>query len=341
MTVALDATYSVGQNLSGVGVYSREILLGLAREHPDSEFYCCYRPHRILRSLKFSLPSNCHRRLLRETGTPPGDIFHGLNQRLPQAKLGRAVCTFHDLFVLTGDYSTAEFRRRFAEQARRAASASNAVIAVSQFTAQQVHTLLGVDWSRLHIVHHGVRRPFPQTCARENIVLHVGAIQRRKNLGRLVKAFEALPPDWSLVLAGPHGFGAKEILEQIETSPRRSQIRVLGYVPDKFLGRWYSRARIFAFPSLDEGFGMPILEAMAAGVPVLTSNRSALPEIAGQAALLCDPEDTSEIADGLLRLARDEGLRQSLIEDGLRRAATFTWEEATRATWQVYENLAR
>ncbi len=224
-------------------------------------------------------------------------MFHGLNQRLPEIRFRRTVSTFHDLFILTGDYSTPEFRRRFAEQARRAAEASDAIITVSEFTARQVVELLGVERSRVHVVHHGADHvALAGPAQRENIVLNVGAIQRRKNIARLVEAFERTPPGWKLVLAGSQGYQAAEILARIEASPRRAAIRVLGYVSAPELAGWYARARIFAFPSLDEGFGMPVLEAMAAGVPVIASHRAALPEVCGEAALFVDPEDVGAMA---------------------------------------------
>lgn len=343
MRIALDATYSLGKELSGVGVYSREILAGLARAHPEARFCFCYRPHRFLRSFAGGIPPNCSRRLLYEPLGPRGcDVFHGLNQRLPRMRFRRTVSTFHDLFVLTGDYSTAEFRRRFAEQARAAAAGSDHVITVSRFTALQVEQLLGVEAERITVVHHGVRSAAAGEAARrENIILHVGAIQRRKNLVRLVSAFEKLDPGWELVLAGSAGFGAGEILKAIEGSPRRDRIRVLGFVGDRRLAQLYASARIFAFPSLDEGFGMPVLEAMAAGVPVVTSNRSALPEVAGDAALLVDPEDGEAIAEALRRLTRDETLRQDLIQRGLERARGFRWDIAVAKTWSVYESLVQ
>ena len=114
------------------------------------------------------------------------DLFHGLNQRLPSVRPRRTVTTFHDLFVLTGNYSTPEFRRRFADQAKRAAAESDRIIAVSEFTAIQVQQLLGVERSRLRVVHHGVHIPAPSQVVREKIILHVGAIQARKNVARLV-----------------------------------------------------------------------------------------------------------------------------------------------------------
>src|SRR5581483_1534850 len=139
-TIALDATYSVGRNLSGVGVYSREIAAALTRAHPESRWLYCYRPHRFLRSFSTPLPSNAKRRLLRG-GSPRADLFHGFNQRLDR-RYRRAVATFHDLFVMTGEYSTAEFRERFTEQARLAAERADIIIAVSEFTARQVEELL-------------------------------------------------------------------------------------------------------------------------------------------------------------------------------------------------------
>lgn len=337
MPIALDATYSLGRNLSGVGVYSREMLFGLARAHPDEEFLWSYRPHRFVRSYRERLPSNAVRRLL--AGTPPGDVFHALNQRV-DARANRTVTTFHDLFVLTGDYSSAEFRARFSEQARRAAARSDAIVAVSRFTADQVEALLHVPASRIRVIPHGVALPGTFLGSRRNLVLFVGAVQRRKNIARLVRAFERLPEDWRLALAGAcDGYGAVEELHAVEQSPRRASIDVLGYVGAAELQRLYSTASIFAFPSLDEGFGMPVLEAMARAVPVVTSNRSALPEVAGEAALLVDPLDVDSIAEALLRLAGDAGLREDLARRGMARAREFSWQSAVERTWAVYDEI--
>jgi glycosyltransferase involved in cell wall biosynthesis len=335
--IALDATYSLGRNLSGVGVYSREILHGLAAAHPDEEFLYCYRPHRFLRSYKEKLPPNAVRRLL--VGAPPGDVFHALNQRL-EARGSRAVTTFHDLFVFTADYSSPDFRARFIAQARRAAELSDAIIAVSQFTASQVETVLQVPAERIRVVHHGVRLASESNTPREKLVLFVGAIQRRKNVARLVKAFERLPDPWRLAIAGaPDGFGATEELLAVTHSPRRTAIDILGYVSHADLDNLYRRAGIFAFPSLDEGFGMPALEAMAHGVPVIASNTSAMPEVVGDAAILVDPLDTDALADALLRLSNDESLCRDLIRRGSARASRFTWESAVEKTWAIYHEV--
>lgn len=335
MPIALDATYSLGRNLSGVGVYSREILYGLARAYPDEKFLYCYRAHRFLRSLGESLPSNASRRLL-TVSPPPGEVFHALNQRVDVGG-PRTITTFHDLFVMSGDYSSPEFRARFTAQARRAAELSDVIIAVSRFTASQVEQLLGVEPARIRVVPHGVRIPALAAVARENLVLFVGAVQRRKNIARLVRAFERLPGNWRLAVAGAaDGFGAAAELRAVEESPKRASIDVLGYVTATELDSLYRRARIFAFPSLDEGFGMPVLEAMAQGVPIVTSNRSALPEVAGDAAVLVDPFDIEAIGDALARLASDHSFRDDMARRGLDRARMFTWESAVERTWAVY-----
>jgi glycosyltransferase involved in cell wall biosynthesis len=338
--IALDATYSVGGDLSGVGLYSHEILLGVAAAHPETRFDFCYRPQRYLRSWANPLPANARRRLLAEPlGPRAADLFHGLNQRLPRIPLRHAVTTYHDLFVLSGEYSTEEFRARFAAQARDAAERSDAIIAVSAFTKNAVVSLLGVEAAKVRVVHHGVRDLPYVRIPREKVILNVGVIQMRKNIARLVEAFETVEPDWRLVLAGSFGYGSGDILARIERSPARDRISVLGYVSHEELGRWYCRAMIFAFPSLDEGFGMPVLEAMAAGTPVVTSARSALPEVAGEAAVLVDPGDTEAIGMALRRLAGKEDLRRDFAFRGLARARLFTWEKAARETWDVYREV--
>ena len=330
--VSLDATYSLGHNLTGVGVYCRELLHGLCARHSEERFGFYYRPHRFFKSFSEQLPPNAARRPL--ILPPSGRAFHALNQRV-HFRGRRTVTTFHDLFVMTGDYSTPEFRARFTDQARDAAQRSDLLIAVSAFTARQIESLLHVEPSRIRVVHHGTRCVEPST-HRENIVLTVGAIQKRKNLARMVRSFERMPPDWRFLIAGsPNGFGAAEELQAIHDSPRRSDIEVQGFVSNQQLEQLYQRASVFFFCSLDEGFGMPVLDAMAHGIPVVTSNRSAMPEVAGDTAILANPEDVEEMSAALSQAAQDSsGGRR-----GWARAQEFSWEKAVDATWRVYEEL--
>ncbi|WP_321473550.1 glycosyltransferase family 1 protein [uncultured Paludibaculum sp.] len=343
MTIALDATYSLGQNLSGVGVYSREILFGLAAAHPDTRFHWCYRPHRFLRGRKEALPANV--RAVPLFDSLPwfrGGLFHGLNQRLPSHGLRRAVCTFHDLFVMTSEYSTPEFRARFTTQAREAAQRADLIICVSRFTADQVRGLLDVPEERLRVIPHGTHSPAAiDDSARGPVILHVGALQLRKNLIRLIAAFERhAPPPWKMILAGSDGYGSDAIHRRIAASPASDRIETPGWVGNEQLADLYRRASLFAFPSLDEGFGIPVLEAMAHGLPVISSNRSALPEACGDAALLVDPLDEEAIGSALSTLIEDEALRTKMVQAGRARAAEYSWRRAVDLTWQVYGELS-
>jgi glycosyltransferase involved in cell wall biosynthesis len=343
-TIALDATSSIGGGLSGVGVYSREILNGLAASGIPAQWDWFYRSQRFWRALRLPKPANVTRRFLTDSwGNRRADLFHGLNQRLPRRRFRRQVATFHDLFVLSGAYSTPEFRERFAAQAREAASGADLIIAVSAFTAGQVEHYLKVPKSRIRVIHHGVvPRVSPRLntqTPRENVVLCIGAIQRRKNQAALVRAFRAMPPDWKLVLAGSQGYEADGVLHEISKSPRGGDILITGYLNDDEIAQWYARASIFAFPSLDEGFGMPVLEAMAAGVPVIAGDRSALPEVCGEAALLVDPEDDEELASALTVLARDTNLRDELSRKSSARVLEFSWTKAVEQTAAVYREL--
>jgi glycosyltransferase involved in cell wall biosynthesis len=326
--IGLDATYSIGSELSGVGKYSLYLIDGLARVHPPLALRRYYRPHRWWRA-------PWPKRLLLDSCPRGINLFHGLNQRLPRRRSVPLVSTFHDLFVLSGEYSTPAFRERFAAQAREAAAASDLIIAVSQFTASQVVEYLSFPAHRIRVVPHGVVPPSTvrPPASREKIVLSVGAVQKRKNTRRLIEAFRALAPDWQLWIAGSAGFEAAEMLAQAP-----SNVRVLGYVSDAELHSLYQRAAILAFPSLDEGFGIPVLEAMAHGLPVLSSNCSALPEVAGDAALLVDPYSAEAIAEALQRLT-DLELRSQLSAQGLARAALFSWQRSADLTAAVYREL--
>ncbi|MDZ7295973.1 MAG: glycosyltransferase family 4 protein, partial [candidate division KSB1 bacterium] len=163
-------------------------------------------------------------------------------------------------------------------------------------------------------------------------VLSVGTLQPRKNYVRLIRAFTQLTnqPTNQLVIVGGRGWLYEETLAEAEKYPDR--VRILGFVDDDDLPALYRNAALFVFPSLYEGFGLPVLEAMACGVPVVCSNASSLPEVAGYAALLVDPLDTDGLAAAMARVLEDPDLRRGMIARGLDQAARFTWE---RAAWQL------
>ena len=282
MKIGIDASYSLDASPSGVGVYSAGIIGALAEAAPGDRFVLCYRSNRFFRAMtKRRVGRNTSRHLL-EPFFLRGlqrriQLFHGLNQRLPPCTFPATVATFHDLFVMTADYSTPEFRRRFAQIAQDTAERSDHIIAVSQYTANLVADLLSYPSEKITVVHHGVERIplIPEEELRRfrkeydlepPFILHVGAIQKRKNIEGLLAAFERIQAPTRLVLAGAEGYGSGVILERIEASSAAPRIRHFGYVDRPMLERLYRSADVLAFPSLDEGFGLPVLEAMSAGL---------------------------------------------------------------------------
>lgn len=227
---------------------------------------------------------------------------------------------------------------------------ADSIIAVSKATAVDVEKYYGRT-KEVHVVHHGLdhntfrvlseaekqasweqlKRAYPNL--KKPYILYVGQIQPRKNLVRLVEAFEVLKknqPDLQLIIAGGHGWKQKEILERIKNSPQTSSILLPGGVPDALLPALYNHAVVFTLVSLYEGFGMPILEALACGTPVVTSNVSCMPEVAGNAATLVNPLSVPEIAEGIR-----SAMQKNNNEAGIKHAQQFTWENTARETYKI------
>jgi glycosyltransferase involved in cell wall biosynthesis len=173
----------------------------------------------------------------------------------------------------------------------------------------------------------------------ERFVLCVGSIEPRKNLARLLQAWRLLQhelPGFELVLAGSTG----SIFENAGVEVPPSGVRLIGYVKDELLPALYSASELFVYPSLYEGFGLPVIEAMASGVPVVTSTITSLPEIAGRAAELVDPFDIESIAQGIRNVVNNTNIQDRFINPGLERASQFTWDQTARATWQTLMEAA-
>jgi glycosyltransferase involved in cell wall biosynthesis len=174
-------------------------------------------------------------------------------------------------------------------------------------------------------------------------LLHVGSLQPRKNLTRLLEAFDQIKNTagpLTLVLAGQRGWEYHRFVERIRQMGLSGRVILPGYVPDEDLAALYSGALVYVFPSLHEGFGFPVLEAMACGAPVVCANTSSLPELVGDAALTVAPSDVYGLSEALLRLLNDRSLRQDLIKRGFERAAMFTWEACARHTLEVLVEAA-
>jgi alpha-1,3-rhamnosyl/mannosyltransferase len=175
--------------------------------------------------------------------------------------------------------------------------------------------------------------------------LFVGTIEPRKNIETLLDAYSRLPLElrkrWPLVLTGYHGWRNESIHQRLESAKREGWAFYLGFVPSEDLPLLFAGARLFTFPSLYEGFGLPVLEAMSSGVPVVCSNSSSLPEVAGDAALMCDAKDTETLTDLIRRGLEDDAWRASAVEQGLLHAAGFSWERCALETLQVYQKVVK
>lgn len=281
------------------------------------------------------------------------DVLHSPVNVAPVLLRARSVVTVHDLAFVTAPGTMSVARRHYlttltAHSVRHA----DRVIAVSESTRRDLETWFGVPPDRVSVTPLAAeprfRPPNPEALAafrsRDRIVqpyiLSVGTREPRKNIASLVRAFARLADEipHDLALVGPSGWMGGELDQALAELPTRirDRIRLTGFVDDDDLPFWYGGADVFAYPAHYEGFGLPVLEAMACGVPVVTSDISSLPEVAGDAALLIDPDDEADLATALLEVMTDPGLAAALRDRGRRRAAEFSWQTTARMTVDVY-----
>ena len=278
------------------------------------------------------------------------DIFHTsvLVRHPPRRPL--LTTTLHDLssWIMPEVHPAANRRAdsRLADNLRRA----HRIVAVSESTRQDAIRLLRIPPEKIVTIHSGVADAFfhvppeavEQVCTRYRLkphfILSIGTVEPRKNLAALVSAYQALPAamqdEFELVLAGPMGWADRTTVERI------GAVRYLGYVPERDIAALTAAATVFAYPSLYEGFGFPVAQAMAAGVPVITSNVSALPEIAGDAALLVDPRSQAELRDALHRLLLYPDIRTRMSARGRERAEQFRWDACAAKSWQFFREIS-
>lgn len=233
---------------------------------------------------------------------------------------------------------------------------SNAIIAVSKNTKADLVSKLGANTAKIHCVYEAMDENYHLIEDRTRLevvrdkynlppefILSVAGLQPRKNLPNLIKAFclakERPEVTHKLVMIGAPLWQHSAIFDEIRASPVISEIVWLKFVPEEDLPAIYNLANLFVYPSLYEGFGLPLLEAMACGCPVVCSNSSSLPEVAGDAAILIDPTSAEQLADGIYRVLVDDNLRQDLTKKGLKRSSQFSWEKAARETLEVLEEV--
>ena len=278
------------------------------------------------------------------------DLVHGPVFIGPLLASCPVVVTIHDLsFIRFPEMFRPANRLYLTMLTRLSARRARRLIAVSAHAAAESTRLLGVPSERIDVVYHGVDpvfRPLPDDEVAafrqrrglpERFVLCVGTLEPRKNLVRLVEAFaRARDGRVGLVLAGGKGWLYDELFARVKALGLTGEVIFPGYVMNEELPLWYNAATALAYPSLYEGFGLPVLEAQACGTPVLTSNVSSLPEAAGDAAVMVDPYDVEALAAGLDRLLADEPLRHELRSAGLAHASQFTWSHTAQETARVY-----
>ena len=370
MRIAINTRFLLPDRpLEGLGWYTLEVCRELVRQHPEDEFFFLFdRPY----DERFLLGKNVTPIVVGPQARHPAawlwwfevsvkrileqyriDVFFSPDNYVSLRSRVPTLVTCHDLAYehypeqvpLTARYYYPFFFPRYLQRAE-------AVVTISEYTRKDLLERYELDPKKVTVAANGTRRFSPLD--RETIrkfrrkhtdgapyFFYVGAIQPRKNIARLIRAFDKFKETGSatrLVLGGRMAWQTGEVETALNDSPYRSDILLPGFISDAALPQWLGAARAFVYPSLFEGFGLPVLESMSAGVPVLTSDRSSLPEVAGEAALLVDPHDTDAIAAGLLELDNNETLRKTLIERGQTRHQQFTWAEtATR----IYRELQR
>ncbi len=279
----------------------------------------------------------------------PASVVHGTNFVVPPVRGAAAVVTVHDLtFARFPEMVTAEVRR-MVPALRRAVERGAWVHTPSEFVAAEAKEILGTD--RVVAVPHGVPRialpptPLGGLVGDSQFILAMGTLEPRKNVPRLVAAFgpvAAAHPGLQLLLAGADGPAKPAVLAAREALPSgiQKRVHVAGYVDERLRATLLSRASVFAYPSLYEGFGFPLIEAMAAGTPVVAGNAGAIPEVAGDGALLVDPNDVDAIAEGLTRVLDDPALAENLVRAGRKQAAIYSWRRAADGLTDLYRRAA-
>ncbi len=360
--IGIDASYIFDSYPTGTARYSRRLIESLAEIESRHEFSLCYRASRWRERDRFLRPVARGGKPFRiRLYQPPYtfwlpsriDLFHSLAQRPAEQRFKHEVVTIHDIFPITGpDYSTPEFQRKFSRLLRESMERASRIIVLSEYTAQRIMRHCGVDRERIRVVPGGVDSPAvllnleERLRGRESVVgagnellLVLGVVDNRKNCIGALQALQLLPERYKLVLAGGDGYGAGAVHAFIEKEKLSTRVVRLGYVNAAKLPALFQSASALLYPSLEEGFGFPLLEAMAYGVPAVASNVSALPEVGGDAALYADPRNPADIAAGIIRAVEDDGVRADIIPRGHERARRFSWARAAAGTIAVYDEL--
>src|SRR3954451_13717744 len=378
LRIAIDYTSAVNQN-AGIGRFVRGLVDAVTTLDTSDSFLLMHAAPNPGRVARYPTGSNVSRRVLRISErwlnimwhrlqvplpadwlTGPIDLFHSPDFVMPPVRAARSILTVHDLaFLLRPECADARLRAYLERVVPRSVHRASYIVADSENTRNDVICLLGVPPERVSVVPGGVDPSFQPVEAPEKLValrhriglgattpyiLFVGVIEPRKNLIGLVEAFDILksrrPLPHKLVVVGRRGWLWEPTMARVDRSPYRSEIIFPGFIPDDQLSALYSAAESFAFPSHYEGFGLPVLEAMACGTPVVASRASSLPEVVGDAGMQVDPDDPESLASAIELLALNPEMRADFRMRGIQRAAAFTWEAAAQSMLEVYHRIA-
>jgi len=294
-----------------------------------------------------------------EAGFGYPDIVHGTNYAVYPCRKSLKIMNIYDLtFIKYPDYVNS-IVRTYTQRVKQSLKWSDLVITISESSKKDIINYLNIEPERVYVTPLASR--YDSSYLNEELIeqtnksinydfskpyiLFVSTIEPRKNITTLISAFNRLKEkykiDHQLVLIGQKGWRYQPIFAEIERSPWKDHIHHLNYLPNEWVALFYAKADVFAYPSHYEGFGLPVLEAMTLGAPVVTANTSSLPEVAGDAALLVDPNDSTHLAEAILQVIGDSQLRNALIQKGKERAKLYSWEKTAEATLQAYRELIR
>lgn len=360
MRVAFDASTAAFRQKTGTGVYCDELIRAYQARFSEDQVIHTYRLSRRIRGKSFLLPvpANASREILIDPWTyfkgGSYDIFHGLNSRLPLLTKSKMIATIHDLFSIFGEFSDTRFRDDQAHKLKQMIARADHIIVPATFTREQLVHRIGVSAEKISVVPEGVRPLFLNSSKKQDsftrvqdhfkiknpYILFVGTLERRKNVAGLVRTFVELskhyPEKLDLVLVGHPGFQYEEIEREIKQSGLDSRIKILGFVGEVSLAELYQACEAFVFLSLEEGFGIPVIEAMACGVPVITSNTTSLPEVGKGFTWLVDPRNHESAAEILGAVLKKEASTVLKIKAGQAFARTQTWSMVAEKTREVY-----
>ncbi|MEH1843560.1 MAG: glycosyltransferase family 1 protein [Nostoc sp.] len=286
------------------------------------------------------------------------NILHGTNYSVYPYNNSLKVMNIYDLtFIKYPNYINSVVKR-YAEKVKRCLQWTDLVLTISESSRKDIIEYLQVDPKKVYVTPLASRYSPNYLSDKKNIqvlenqvhydfskpyLLFVSTIEPRKNINALISAFNLLKKQYKiahqLILIGKKGWNYKPIFFDIESSPWKSQIHHLDYLSDELVALFYSKADVFVYPSHYEGFGLPVLEAMTLGAPVVTSNTSSIPEVSGDAAILIDPNDPVQLAEAILKVISDSQLRQELINKGKARARLFSWERTAKETLNAYRTI--